>query len=89
MKAQLIFNLDNEEDKAKFQEIARDDATKLKCAMHKFSEEVMRSWRKHGIPTSELEYRAKMTPRDIEYAVICKLEEKFREAMQDYDATLE
>lgn len=91
MKAQLMFNLEDEDDKLKFQEIASENHTNLKCAAHDFSENVLRRYRKYGIPLREIFDSEEQLPTDPHLLLetfIQHIEKKFHETLENYEAKI-
>lgn len=100
MKAYLAFNLNSEEDKERFEEIANGEASKFKAALWEFSQNTLRRYRKYELPLTELKEKilsdAKQfnTPESITIESMLQtfvehIETKFYETLEEYDVKID
>ena len=87
-KVTLTFNLDNEDDKEKFEAIASEEGPKLKTAMWNFAQEVLRRYRKYGIP-SDIGITPEMSKEAALNHLVDHISDAFYQYIDDQGATIE
>lgn len=91
MKAQLTFDLTNEEDADKFKEIASGNHENLKLAISAFKEDVLRRLRKYNVNLDEVldKETDRNNAQQVAQDVAVHIEERFYEIIEEYGAELE
>lgn len=99
MRAQLTFDLSDADDAAKFKDVANDYASNLRLAMHGFSQDVLRKYRKYGIDLNEIEFpdategdgrrMYSEAEQKIAQCLVEHLEKQFYVYLQDRELSLE
>jgi superfamily II RNA helicase len=99
MKAYVSFNLNSEDDKSAFQNLANGKLSKLQCAMHEFAENTLRRVRKYGLTSEQLHEQGIVEPQmagetpwtqeDLAQQVVTWVEKQFFEYLRAYEVSLE
>lgn len=91
MRGQLTFDLEEHEDKARFEAIATDAHGKLKSAMSNFAQEVLRKYRKHGglARAVGLSPASTVSAEDVAQLCVERIEKMFYEELEDQEASIE
>lgn len=91
MKAKIIFDLENEEDKERFKNLANEKDTNQNVALWKFSQ-ILRNYRKYGGIFNDIEWQKEDDRKNSETAaqrVIETLEGKFYSTLEEFEVELD
>ena len=96
----LEFDLDDLEQREKYEELSGKALSNIKRAMHTFATDTLRQYRKYSIPLESImkeimtdhsirTHTGEITHADVAHAMVEHIEKKFYAALEHYEAKIE